>query len=569
MMKLTSEKLKALLVLPGHISADDLKAAEAEASVSARPLLEVIVEKNLIREEQLGRLIAEDLGIGLIDLKQEVIDENVLQVVPELVAASQGVVAISRSQEGIRLGMRDPADQEIRHQIEKRFGEAAVPLYITKSDFKSALTHYRESLTAAFEKSFQAFNNPKLTMIQRDALTIHTVDMLLGYAYTNKASDIHIEPYREKVTVRFRIDGVLHEILEIPKKFVDLIITRIKIMAKLRTDEHRAAQDGRFSFSVDKGADGVSEEIDIRVSLVPIGGGENVVMRLLSSEIRQFNLIDLGFLERDLKKINEAVKKPHGMILVTGPTGSGKTTTVYAILKILNRKEVHIATIEDPVEYDIEGVTQIQVNQKTNLTFAQGLRAIVRQDPDIIMVGEIRDEETADIAVNSAMTGHLVLTTLHANDAATTLPRLLEMKIEPFLAASTVNVAIAQRLVRAIHMKCRMSYVITAQERQLVENEPKLNSLFKNRAKDLSKLLLFRGQGCAICAGTGYAGRTAIFEVLEMSGKIKELIMKRASSDELAKAAEGEGMTTMLEDGVDKVLRGITTIAEVLRVTKA
>jgi len=266
--------------------------------------------------------------------------------------------------------------------------------------------------------------------------------------------------------------------------------------------------------------------------------------------------------------VKRAIKKPHGMALVTGPTGSGKTTTVYAVLKILNTRGVNIATIEDPVEYDIEGVSQIQVNLKTNLTFAKGLRSIVRQDPDIIMVGEIRDEETAGIAVNSAMTGHLVLSTLHANDAATTLPRLLDMGIEPFLLASTVNVAIAQRLVRKICSACRASYILTNEEKKLIAAEPSLNECIRKKTKNLSSLRLYRGPGCKVCGRTGYQGRIGIFEVLEMNENIRPLIIERASSDVIMAAARRQGMTTMLEDGVVKVLNGITTLTEVIRVTK-
>lgn len=295
-----------------------------------------------------------------------------------------------------------------------------------------------------------------------------------------------------------------------------------------------------------------------------------MVMRLLSAMGRQFDLSDLGLLPHDLKKVQRAIGRPHGMILVTGPTGSGKTTTLYAVLKIINTKDVHISTIEDPVEYDIPGVSQIQVNPKTDLTFAKGLRAIVRQDPDIIMVGEIRDKETAGIAVNSALTGHLVLSTLHTNDAATTLPRLLDMKVEPFLVASTVNVAIAQRLVRKICEKCRVSYALTKQEKALLSQEPAvIDSLKRLGHKNLDNITFFKGNGCKVCNKTGYKGRIGIFEVLEMRENIKELILRRAPSNEISKMAISKnGMTSMLYDGMEKVFTGITTIEEVLRVAR-
>ncbi len=385
--------------------------------------------------------------------------------------------------------------------------------------------------------------------------------MLLQYGYENKASDIHIEPYEDKILVRFRVDGVLHDVLSIDKKMHDLILTRIKILSRMRTDEHRSAQDGKIRHRMGK------EKVDIRVSIIPITEGEKVVMRLLSSKNRQFNLIDLGFSDSDFKKVKKAVKNPHGMILATGPTGSGKTTTLYAILKILNKRTVNIATIEDPVEYDMEGVNQIQVNEKTDLTFAKGLRSIVRQDPDIIMVGEIRDEETAGIAVNSALTGHLVLSTLHTNDAATTLPRLLDMDIEPFLVASTVNIIVAQRLVRKICQTCRGSYTLTLKELKLIEGIKEIKEAYKDKGyKNVKKLNFYKGAGCKVCGNTGYHGRIGIYEVLEMNEDIKDSILRRASSDEITKLAKKNGMKTMLEEGVEKILNGETTIEEVFRV---
>ncbi|MBU0598296.1 GspE/PulE family protein, partial [Patescibacteria group bacterium] len=373
--------------------------------------------------------------------------------------------------------------------------------------------------------------------------------------------DIHIEPHEGQILVRFRIDGILHDVVFMPKDIHPFIVTRLKIMSKLRTDEHRAAQDGRLDFSVE------NEHVDVRVSIIPISDGEKIVMRILSEKSRRLTLAELGLENTDLQKVERGFKKPYGMILATGPTGSGKTTTLYAILKILNTREVNISTIEDPVEYDMEGVNQIQVNAKTNLTFAHGLRSILRQDPDIIMVGEIRDEDTAGIAINSAMTGHLVLSTLHTNDAPTTLPRLLDMKIEPFLIASTVNVAIAQRLVRRIHQGCIESYLPKSDDIKNLEK-----SLGKDRAIKIGLhkkgFRLYRGKGCKLCNGTGYEGRVGIFEVLEVTEKIRQLIMQRSNSDDIRKVAVSEGMTTMLDDGLNKVVKGATTIDELFRATR-
>ncbi len=562
-MQIAVKKLKELLVQPGHISEDDFESNVKKAEKQGKNLADVLIEGDVIKDDQLGRLIAEDAGWRYVNLKQEKIDEETLNLIPELVSESKGVIAFARSKEGIKVGMRNPDDLEIQHFIEKRTGEKIFPYFITKLDLREALFSYQPSLRQEFDKILKQFKNRTLSGTQRDEIMVKMVDTILMYGYQNKASDIHVEPYINKIVVRFRIDGVMHDVLSLPKDLLDSVITRIKILSRMRTDEHRAAQDGKFRFNVKDGL------VDVRVSIIPVVEGENVVMRLLSVKSRQFSLTDLGLLSSDLEKIKGAVGRPHGMILVTGPTGSGKTTTLYAVLKILNTRDVHISTIEDPVEYDIEGVSQIQVNPRTNLTFAKGLRAIVRQDPDIIMVGEIRDKETAGIAVNSALTGHLVLSTLHTNDAATTLPRLLDMGVQPFLVASTVNVAIAQRLVRKICPKCRYSCKLTNEEKAVIQKEPRLIEILKaNGQTDLNKIILYRGFGCKVCARTGYVGRIGVFEVLEMSEDIRSLIIGRSSSEQLMKVAIKNGMTTMLEDGIEKVFNGITTLEEVLRVTR-
>jgi len=566
-MQITNEKIKELIVVPGHISEGEFDLVVKESKRDNKDVSTVLVDKGLIRDDQLGKLIAESLGFSFKDLSSQKVDDAILGFVPELVARTRGVVAFAKSDEGIHVGMTNPYDLETKHFIEKRFGEKVYVYYITPLGLSSALLRYRNSLKEEFDEVLEKLKDPALSRDERDSVAIRMVDLLLRYGYDNKASDIHIEPYEKKIVVRFRIDGVMHDVLDIPMEFGELILTRIKILAKMRTDEHRAAQDGKFQFKSGGSAGG--EAVDVRVSIVPVTGGENVVMRILSSHSRQFNLSSLGLLSGDLLKVERATKKPHGMILVTGPTGSGKTTTVYAVLKILNKREVHISTIEDPVEYDIEGISQIQVNTRTDLTFAKGLRAIVRQDPDVIMVGEIRDEETAGIAVNSAMTGHLVLSTLHTNDAATTLPRLLDMNIEPFLVASTVNVAIAQRLVRKVCEQCRASYTLSKEEQNIIERDDELKKIFKkHKDKNLKNISFFKGSGCKTCGDTGYSGRIGVFEVLEMSEEIRDLIVKRASSDEILKKAKKEGMTTMLEDGIEKALQGLTTIEEVVRMTK-
>ena len=562
-MKLSDEKLKELLVGPGHISEANFDLAVKDSNEQERDILNILVERDLIRDEQLGQLVAENLGFSFIDLKTEKIDEEVLRLIPELVARSKGVIVFSRGEEGVKVGMTDPSDSEIRHIIEKKVGQKVLPFYITTQSLKVALKFYDESIKEEFDKILKRLDSQSLNQEEQDETVVEMVDLLLKYSHQNKASDVHLEPYLEKVVVRFRIDGVMHKVLELPKNLHDKLLSRIKILAQIRTDEHRAAQDGKLRFETEE------EVVDVRVSVVPIVEGENVVMRLLSAQSRRFGLDDLGLIRQNLKVVENAIKKPHGMILVTGPTGSGKSTTLYAVMTLLNNPNIHISTIEDPVEYDIEGISQIQVNTKTNLTFANGLRAIVRQDPDIIMVGEIRDQETAGIAVNSALTGHLVLSTLHTNNAAATIPRLMDMDVEPFLAASTINIIIAQRLVRKICEKCRASYKINEDEKVIFENEPRLKEILKTKKqKDISEITFYKGEGCKACGNTGYLGRIGIFEILEMTPEIKELVVKKADSDEIMRKAREQGMKTMLEDGLEKSLNAMTTLEEVIRVTK-
>lgn len=381
---------------------------------------------------------------------------------------------------------------------------------------------------------------------------IRLVDALIAHAFEARASDIHIDPEEGRVRVRLRVDGVLHDAFILPKDIQSEVITRIKVLSGLRTDEHQAAQDGRFKIPIENVG-----YVDVRVSIAPTYYGENSVLRILS-EMTQLSLKELGFSKRDMAIVEKAVKKPYGMILATGPTGSGKTTTLYSIIKELNTPEISIITIEDPIEYSLKGVDQIQVNAQTDLTFAKGLRSILRQDPNVIMVGEIRDEETAGIAINAALTGHLLLSTIHTNDAATTLPRLLDMGIEPFLIASTVNIAIGQRLIRKVCSNCRV-------EKKL--NDVEFNSLKEVIRPELLKnnRNFFEGKGCNVCED-GYEGRIGIYEVLEVTNNIRESIMKRVNSSIIQDEAIKEGMTTMLEDGFNKALEGITTIEEVLRI---
>ena len=382
---------------------------------------------------------------------------------------------------------------------------------------------------------------------------IKLVDCLIARAYAAGASDIHLDPRAEGVKVRLRVDGVLQDAHLIPPQIHNEVISRLKILCGLRTDEHQAAQDGRFRAMLEHGIG-----VDIRASIVPVYYGENAVLRLLADQAEEFTLESLGFTPENREKILRAVSKPHGMILATGPTGSGKTTTLYTLVKMLNVPDVSIITIEDPVEYSISGINQIQVNPRTELTFANGLKSMLRQDPNIIMVGEIRDMDTAGIAVNTALTGHLVLSTLHTNDAATTLPRLLDMKVEPYLIASTVNIAIGQRLVRRICKHCKVEVKLTPLEQKSLSEVMPKEFLAKHST-------FYRGEGCEACGNTGYRGRAGLHEVIVIDGPVRDAILRKASASDIRDVAIKQGMVPIIVDGFAKAAQGITSIEEVLR----
>jgi type IV pilus assembly protein PilB len=557
------EKIKKILLEESYISSEDLQKAEKYVKKEGGKVLDYLFDKHILNKEIFGEAMAEYFTVPFVNLEKESVNEEALHLITEAVAKSKSIIAFFKDENILKIGMTDPSDLNMINIIRKKTGLEIKVYFITDDDLKRSLKFYKGSLKNEFDKILKKLKDKSLNRDDRDSLIVEIVDTILAYAHQSKASDVHIEPYRTKIKVRFRIDGVMHQVLELPNDLHDLILRRIKILGKMRTDEHRSAQDGKLRFKIQ------DVVVDVRISIVPIVEGENVVMRLLSSQNRQFNLASLGFSTANLKIIDRTIKSPHGMILVTGPTGSGKTTTLYAVLKILNKPKIHVSTIEDPVEYDVEGISQIQVNNKTGLSFAKGLRAIVRQDPDIIMVGEIRDKETAGIAINSALTGHLVLSTLHTNNAPTTLPRLTDMNVEPYLVASTVNIVIAQRLVRKICTACRVSYKLDKKSQKSLEHREHLKKAIQDiKNKDLGKINFYKGKGCPVCGGTGYNGRVGIFELLEMSESIKTLIIKRASGGEIMKQARSDGMKTMLEDGLEKVLNGVTTIEEVLRSAK-
>lgn len=558
-MTISDEDLKKLVIKNNLIDEKGITQILEYLKNSDTTFYDALIEKNIITDENLGILISDYLKMPFVILSKLSIAEDVFRIIPERIARKHKIIPFLKDATSLKVALSNPNKKTLLEMVARKSGLKIIPYLATERDINNTFFIYRKDLQVIFDQILEEEVYSDLqSIIKEDAPIIKIVNLIIQYASQDKASDIHIEPQEKKCLIRFRIDGMLHDVVSLPINLHDRIVTRIKIVSNLRTDEHMSAQDGKMRFKDDE------ETMDIRVSILPIVDGEKAVLRLLSTHARQFSLIDLGMNEKDLAKLNESISKSYGMILSTGPTGSGKSTSIYAILKIINKREKNITTVEDPVEYRIKGVNQINVNVKTGLTFASGLRSILRQDPNIVFVGEIRDIETAGIAVNAALTGHLVLSTLHTNDAATALPRFIDMKVEPFLVASTVNVIIAQRLIRKICEMCKSSFKVPKEE--LIRNLP-LDVVVKNLG-DIPEYTIFKGNGCKICHNTGYAGRIGIFEILEISKKIKALIVGKADSEMIAKQAIDEGMTTMLDDGLEKIKRGLTTLEEVLRVTK-
>lgn len=559
-MVLSNDQLKKVLFERKILDEKQLQDVVQYATLSQMPLYDALIEKNVMKDDNLGLLTADILKLPFVILSKMNIPEAVFRIVPERIAHQYKIIAFAQDNNGIKLAMAEPTLPELKimsEMLTRKTGAKIIPYYATEKDIHNAFKIYRKVLQNVFDDIVKKSGFGTAAMALERIPAEKIVDLLIRYAYQDGTSDIHIEPQEDSSLVRFRIDGILHDVLTLPKALHDQIIARIKVISRLRTDEHLAPQDGKMRMKLEE------ENLDIRVSILPIVDGEKVVMRLLSSKARQLNLKDLGMSDKDLSTVNHGYSKSYGMILSTGPTGSGKTTSIYSILKILNTREKNITTTEDPVEYRIKGVNQIQVNTKSDLTFANSLRSILRQDPNIVFVGEIRDAETANIAVNAALTGHLVLSTLHTNDAATALPRLMDMSVEPFLVASTVNVIIGQRLVRQICEMCKTSYNVTYED--LAKNLP---ADIMKRHFDKKSVTLYKGKGCKVCHNTGYTGRIGVFEVLEVDPDIKKLIVQKVDADIIVQTAVKAGMNTMLDDGIEKTIKGLTTIEEILRVTK-
>ena len=557
-MAIALDQLKNLVVKTGLLDEPKFKEIEQYSKNANISIEDALVEKDILSDEQLGVLIADFLKIPFIILSKISIPDEIFHLIPERTARKQKVIPFAVDQNSLKLAMVEPKNTEIIELIAKKTGFKIIPHLATERDIYNTLRIYRTDMQKLFDNLVNKDTSKVINSIPAEIPVGKIVDTIIRYAYMDRASDIHIEPQEKLSLVRFRLDGILHDVLTLPKSLHEQMITRIKVLSRLRTDEHMSPQDGKMRMILDE------EDLDLRISILPIADGEKVVMRLLASKFRLFSLVDLGMNESDLKKVNRAFTRSFGMVLSTGPTGSGKTTSIYAILKILNTREKNITTIEDPIEYRIKGVNQIQVNVKTNLTFASGLRSILRQDPNIVFVGEIRDGETAGIAVNAALTGHLVLSTLHTNNAATALPRLTDMNVEPFLVASTVNVIIAQRLIRKICEMCKVSIDISRSE--LSKNLPE--DQIKKHYGENQQIRVYKGKGCKVCHFTGYTGRVGLFEVLEVTNEVRKLISDKKDADLIAKQAISEGMTTMLDDGLTKITKGVTTLEEVLRVTR-
>lgn len=581
-MKIKNDQLKEFIRDSEMIKVNELENAYLEAEKDNKFLGNVLLEKKLIDETQLRKLYAYILGVPFVDLSKEIITHDVLQIVPEPIARKYKIVSFEKKGLELKLAMINPEDIQTVDFIRKKTGFKITTCLTTEESINSALRQYNKSLKAEFGDIISK-NSDEITTdeeveedlekVAQGLPIIRIVDTLVKHAILQKASDIHIEPDEREVRVRYRIDGMLHEAMILPRQVRDGIIARIKVLANLKLDEHRVPQDGRFKIEKD------GMKISSRVSILPVFDGEKVVMRLLDESSKGLTLEGMGLAGEALEAVHREIKRPNGMVLVTGPTGSGKTTTLYTVMDILNTPEVNISTVEDPVEYRMPRVNQTQIYSKVGLTFAAGLRSLLRQDPDIIMIGEIRDKETMEMAVQAAMTGHLVLSTLHTNSAAGTLPRLLDMGAEPFLVASTVNVIIAQRLVRKLCPDCRKEYKMSEKEIKTFsssfDTDKILESAKKNEVvggkvkdkKDLSEIVFFKPGGCEQCH-EGYRGRSGIFEVLEISDEIKKMISQRASAEELNEKAVEGGMVTMIEDGMIKAIQGITSLEEILRVTK-
>ena len=574
------QQLKAFLLDAGLVTKEQFDSALKKAQKTNQKVGDVLVSEGLITEEELIKLQAYILGIPFVNLEREKVEPGVLKIIPEPIARSHNIVAFRKKGQDLEVAMLDPEDLRTIEFIKKTANLRILPRLTTPESIKNVLRQYQKTLEAEFgefiKKEAEGIKAVKeeemvqereeLRKVAEELPVIRIVDTLLKHAILQRASDIHIEPLEKEVIVRYRIDGILRDAMILPRQIASGIVARVKVLSNLKLDEHRLPQDGRFKVETE------DYKYSIRVSILPVFDGEKIVMRLLPETAKAYTLEGLGLRGESLEDIQDNLRKPVGMILVTGPTGCGKTTTLYAMMEILNIPGVNISTVEDPVEYRMPRINQTQVNPKIGLTFANGLRALVRQDPDIIMVGEIRDNETAGLAINAALTGHLVLSTLHTTNASGSIPRLIDMKAEPFLISSTLEVILAQRLVRKL-CKEKEKYTLTDHEIKEIAKYCDLDRVLKILKEEkivkpkatFKDVEFYRFKATKECP-EGYSGRIGIFEVLPVTETIKEMIVKEATSDQIQAQAQKEGMRLMIEDGFIKAAQGITSIEEVLRV---
>ena len=592
-MRISDTTIEKILVRTGSIDETKLNELKSDAEANSKSLQDTVLRSNIVDDEKLTEMIAEYIGVPFIRINPKDVSEEVLRKIPEHIARQYNAVLFAAAEDGtLSLAMDDPDDVQALNFIQKEIGYNTRVFLATKDNILECLDIYRGDVNKEIDQVIatqQDAQTESQTVTEEEfaenSPIAQTVNLLLEYAIKSSASDIHIEPREEFVQIRYRIDGVLREVNRLPRNVLGALVSRVKILSNLKIDERRVPQDGRFKITVS------GRQYALRVSTLPIADGEKVVMRILDESNQSVALEQLGYWGKSLVDIKEAMQQPNGMILVTGPTGSGKSTSLFSILSELNTPDVNISTIEDPVEYKISGVNQTQTNVKAGMTFASGLRALLRQDPNIIMVGEIRDGETANLGVQAALTGHLVFSTLHTNNAATCLPRLLDMDIEPFLIASTVKAVIGQRLVRRLCSFCRQHYTPTSDEIKNIESlfglsnsrdigyinrlesqaaSEKIGGDAEQNTNDTTITGLWKEspEGCDECNHLGFKGRLGIYEVLDVSQTIQRSITTNATSNEIQDEAINEGMVTMQIDGLIKALRGVTTISEVLRVTR-
>ena len=566
----TPHSLADVLLAENLITQPQYEEVKVKSASEGNTQESIIQSMNIVPEEKLASARAKLLGVPFINLGSTAFSPDVLNLIPRSVAERFSLIPFNYDEKTktLSVAMSSPVDLEALQFIRQKTGMniksfAAAPLDVANAIF----AQYRQELVGEVglalketeeEKETKTLDSTQIAKIISDAPIAKIVSIILDYAVTSRASDVHIEPQEDRVRVRYRIDGILYDRLSLPKRVQDAVVSRIKILSGLKIDEHRAPQDGRFNFKVG------DNEADLRISVLPTVFGEKIVMRLLRKSGGIPSLSELGLVGISLRNLETMMLRPHGIIIVCGPTGSGKTTTLYSVLSRLNTTRVNILSLEDPVEYQISGVNQVQINPAVGLTFASGLRAFLRQDPNIVLVGEIRDKETTDLALQAALTGHLVFSTLHTSDAAGVLPRLLDLGAESFLLASTMNALVGQRIVRQICPACKEAYNLPPT--LLREIKESLGPLFPRNPQDSIKI--YKGKGCSECDGSGYLGRIGIFEVMPVSDKIAQLVLQHPDSAALEKEAIVEGMITMKQDGYLKVLSGVTSVEEVLRVAQ-